>query len=158
MPTWCYVAPVSEPRTAPGVSYVVARLDRAIRREVEQRAKEHGLTLPQYTALSILRRQSGLSNAQLARRSFVRPQSMNQVIVQLERSGLIERSPDAHHRRVLRTTLTAEGRKVLAACDRDVAQMEAVMLADLSDPDREQLLRSMVSCVHQLGAGFPDVG
>jgi DNA-binding MarR family transcriptional regulator len=148
---------VSEPRTAPGVSYVVARLDRAIRREIEQRAKEHGLTLPQYTALSILRRQSGLSNAQLARRSFVRPQSMNQVIVQLERSGLIVRAPDANHRRVLRTTLTPTGKKVLAACDRDVAQMEAVMLADLSASDREQLLHSMVSCVHQLGAGFPDV-
>ena len=149
---------MSEPRTAPGVSYVVARLDRAIRREIEQRAKEHGLTLPQYTALSILRRQSGLSNAQLARRSYVRPQSMNQVIVQLERSGLIERSPDANHRRVLRTTLTAEGRKVLAACDRDVDAMEAVMLADLSTADRDHLLHSMVSCVHQLGAGFPDVG
>ena len=148
---------MSEPRTAPGVSYVVARLDRAIRREIEQRARQHGLTLPQYTALSILRRQSGLSNAQLARRSYVRPQSMNQVIVQLERSGLIERVPDPNHRRVLRTTLTPAGKKVLAACDRDVAAMEAVMLADLSNADRDQLMHSMVSCVHQLGAGFPDV-
>jgi DNA-binding MarR family transcriptional regulator len=148
---------VSEPRTAPGVSYVVARLDRAIRREIEQRTRQHGLTLPQYTALSILRRQSGLSNAQLARRSYVRPQSMNQVIVQLERSGLIERQPDANHRRVLRTTLTAEGKKVLAACDRDVAEMEEVMLADLSPADRDQLMHSLFACVHQLGAGFPDL-
>jgi DNA-binding MarR family transcriptional regulator len=148
---------VSEPLTAPGVSYVVARLDRAIRREIEQRTKEHGLTLPQYTALSILRRQAGLSNAQLARRSYVRPQSMNQVIVQLERSGLIEREPDANHRRVLRTSLTAEGKKVLAACDRDVAEMEAVMLADLSATDRDQLMHSLIACVHQLGAGFPDL-
>jgi DNA-binding MarR family transcriptional regulator len=151
---------VSEPRTAraaPGVSYVVARLDRAIRREVEQRAKEHGLTLPQYTTLSILRLQSGLSNAQLARRSFVRPQSMNQVIVQLERSGLIERAPDPGHRRVLRTELTPEGRRVLAACDRDVAQMESVMLAELSPAEREQFVHAMISCVQQLGAGFPDL-
>jgi DNA-binding MarR family transcriptional regulator len=150
-----YVAPVSEPRTAPGVPYVVARLERAIRHEVEQRANEHGLTLPQYTALSILLRQAGLSNAQLARRSFVRPQSMNQVIVQLEHAGLIERAPDPAHGRVLRTTLTAAGRRVLAACDRDVAQMESIMLAELSAGDREQLMHAMVSCVHQLGAGFP---
>jgi DNA-binding MarR family transcriptional regulator len=148
---------VSEARKAPGVSYVVARLHRAIRREVEQRAGQHGLTLPQYTALSILRRQSGLSNAQLARRSYVRPQSMNQVIVQLERGGLIERRPDENHRRVLRTTLTAAGKKVLAACDRDVEAMEAVMLAELSAAEREQLMHSMISCVHQLGAGFPDL-
>jgi len=148
---------VSEARPAPGVSYVVARLDRAIRREIEQRTRQHGLTLPQYTALSVLRRQSGLSNAQLARRCFVRPQSMNQVIVQLERSGMIERQPDPGHRRVLRTTLTATGRKVLGACDEDVAAMETVMLAELSDADRDQLMHSMVSCVHQLGAGFPEL-
>jgi DNA-binding MarR family transcriptional regulator len=148
---------VSDPSPAPGVSYVVARLDRAIRREIEQRTKEYGLTLPQYTALSVLRRQAGLSNAQLARRCYVRPQSMNQVIVQLERSGLIERQPDPGHRRVLRTTLTDEGRKVLSACDDDVAAMEAIMLAELSTADRDQLMHAMISCVHQLGAGFPEL-
>jgi DNA-binding MarR family transcriptional regulator len=148
---------VSEARPAPGVSYVVARLDRALRREIEQRTKEYGLSLPQYTALSVLRQQTGLSNAQLARRCYVRPQSMNQVIVQLERSGLIERRPDPAHRRVLRTTLTSAGKKVLSSCDRDVAAMEAVMLAELSAADREQLMHAMISCVHQLGAGFPEL-
>ena len=55
------------------VSYVIARLDRAIRREIAEMAAPHGLTATQFTALSVLRTGKGLSNAQLARRSYVTP-------------------------------------------------------------------------------------
>ena len=58
------------------VSYVIARLDRAIRRQIADMVAPHGLTATQYTALSVLRMGKGLSNAQLARRSYVTPQSM----------------------------------------------------------------------------------
>ena len=50
------------------VSYVVARLERALRQTVNERVGPHGLTTLQYTTLSVLGRQrGGLSNAQLAR-------------------------------------------------------------------------------------------
>src|SRR4051794_29681132 len=104
------VAPVGTAQ--PRVSYIVGRLDRGLSLAVEERVAEHGLTLPQYTALSVLRLRSGLSNAQLARRTFVRPQSMMQVISKLESSGLIERRPDENHGRILRTEITPKGRKV----------------------------------------------
>ena len=86
----------------PAISYVVGRLDRALRREIGTLVAP--LTVPQYTALSILRDRAGLSNAQLARRSYVTPQSMNEVIAALEREGLVARSPAANHGRVLEMT------------------------------------------------------
>jgi DNA-binding MarR family transcriptional regulator len=112
----------------PRISYVVGRLDRAISQKLEQAVAVHGVTLPQYTALSVLRRRSGLSNAQLARRTYVRPQSMMQVISTLEREGLIARTPD-----------------------------ENAVLADLSAEQRDALLAALLSCVQHLGAGLADV-
>jgi DNA-binding MarR family transcriptional regulator len=135
----------------PRISYVVGRLDRALSLAVEERVAAHGLTLPQYTALSVLRMRPGLSNAQLARRTFVRPQSMMQVISQLEAAGLIERTPDADHGRILRTEITASGREVLAACDKSVTQMEKAMLADLSREERDDLRDALLGMVDRLG-------
>ena len=140
----------------PRISYVVGRLDRALRREIGALVAPHGLTVPQYTALSILRDRGGLSNAQLARRSYVTPQSMNEVIAKLERDGLVARSPAANHGRILEMTLTPAGREVLQRCEDAVCAMESRMLADLDDDARSQLLKALTDCVHRLGAGLPD--
>ena len=71
----------------PRVSYVVARLERALRAEINERVKPHGLTTLQYTTLSILERGGELSNAQLARRAYMTPQSMSEVLDALEKKG-----------------------------------------------------------------------
>ena len=144
----------SASRVTPRIGYVVGRLDRALRREIAALVEPHGLTVSKYTALSILRDRPGLSNAQLARRSYVTPQSMNEVLVALEADGFIVRSPAANHGRVVEVTLSARGHEVLAACDRAVTHMENAMLADLDEAGREQLVEALVNCVYRLGAGF----
>ena len=139
---------------SPRLSYVIGRLDRALRREIGALVAPFGLTVPKYTALSILRDRPGLSNAQMARRSYVTPQSMNEVLASLETDGLVVRAPAANHGRVLELALSDRGYEVLAACDRAVTHMENAMLADLDGPEREQLLEALVNCVYRLGAGF----
>ena len=143
------------PETVPRFSYVVARLDRAVRREIDSRVREHGLTTTQYTALSVLASRSGLSNAQLARRSYITPQSMSQLVGALERGGLIERIPDPDHRRILRAQLTAKGTQVLASCDAAVDDMERRMLRDVPAGERDRLRVQLMACVRGLGAGLP---
>ena len=138
------------------MSYVVARLDRALRREIDEVVRPYDLTLARYTALSVIARRDGLSNAQLARRSYITPQSMSQVIAALERGGLIEREPDRSHRKILRATLTGEGRRVLAACDRAVDALEREMLAEVPAAERDALIAHLTSCVRRLGAGLRD--
>ena len=142
-------------RAVPRVSYVVARLDRALRREIDALVREHGLTATQYTALSVLASRSGLSNAQLARRSYITPQSMSQLIGALERGGLIERIPDPDHRRILRAQLTDKGAQVLASCDAAVDDMERRMLRDVPPGERARLRSQLIDCVRGLGAGLP---
>ena len=146
------------PATAPvRLSYVIARLDRAVRRGIEDALEPVGLTVPQFTALSVLARRAGLSNAQLARRAYITPQSMNEVVLELERKGLLEREPDPAHRRILRATVTRKGRRVLDRCEAAVAEMEERMLEALDDEGRERIIHYLAACVHALGAGLPDL-
>ena len=152
-------APLSEQldqHHEPRLSYVIARLERAVRQAINERVRPFGLTALQYTTLSVLGFREGLSNAQLARRAYMTPQAMSEVIEALERKGLIERSPHPNHRRVLPAALTDEGRRVLAACTEEVGAFEAAMTATLSDEEREQFGRTLKACVRALGAGFPE--
>jgi DNA-binding MarR family transcriptional regulator len=140
----------------PRISYVVARLERALRAAITERVKPHGLTTLQFTTLSILgRRGQPLSNAQLARRAYMTPQSMSEVIDALERKGLIRRDTHPNHRRVLPAALTAKGRRVLAACERSVDELEDEMLAGLTGAERDALLETLKGAVRALGAGLP---
>jgi DNA-binding MarR family transcriptional regulator len=148
---------VAETQAEPRVSYVVARLERAVRAGIHERVRPHGLTTLQYTTLSVLGSRGGpLSNAQLARRAYMTPQAMLEVTDALERKGLIRRNPHPNHRRVYPATLTAKGRRVLATCDTAVDLMEEEMLAELDPRQRAELLKWLKSCVRGLRAGFPE--
>jgi DNA-binding MarR family transcriptional regulator len=139
---------------APRLLYVLQRLSRASLRMAEERLREFNLTAPQYTALSVLAARTGLSNAQLARRCYVTPQSMSEVILELERRELIRRAPDRLNKRILRTVLTTEGRGALAACDAAIEEVETLMLRTLPPDTRVRLRAELVECVHSLGAGL----
>ena len=136
----------------PHISYVIARLERAVRKEIGRLVGPRGLSVAQYTTLSILRSRSGLSNAQLARRLWVTPQSMNEVISALERAGLIDRVPDAGNRRILRTALTPTGKATLDACDADILAMEEQMLAEVTGEDHDHLVATLEGCILRIGA------
>jgi DNA-binding MarR family transcriptional regulator len=151
-------APISEledQQPEPRISYVVARLERAIRRAIHERVKPYDLTTLQYTTLSILGRRGELSNAQLARRAFMTPQSMSEVLEALERKRLVERNVHPNHRRVFPAALTAHGRRVLAACDAEVDALEREMLAELTPHQKKSMLNGLISAVRALHAGFP---
>jgi DNA-binding MarR family transcriptional regulator len=132
----------------------MGRIDLALRRTLGEGLASLGVTLPQYTALSVLRDRGALSNAQLARRVLITPQSTIKVIAALEKKGLITRVPDPDHGRILRTLLTPNGQDVLEACDRVAAQVETKMLESLSPEERRMLHEGLKTSVRNLGAGF----
>jgi DNA-binding MarR family transcriptional regulator len=134
----------------------VARLERAVRGAIAERVYPYGLTTLQYTTLTVLQRHGApLSNAQLARRAYMTPQAMSEVIDALEKKKLIRRNRHPTHRRLLPASLTAKGRRVLADCERAVDDMENFMLADLTDRERAAFHHAVMSAVRRLGAGFP---
>lgn len=112
--------------------------------------RPHELTVAQYMTLSALRTGDGLSNAQLARRAFISPQSMNEVVKALADRQFLRRHPDPRHGRILRSELTAAGTRALDECDKVVDEIEHEMLAGLSDGEREQLRFFLRGCLGRL--------
>jgi DNA-binding MarR family transcriptional regulator len=125
----------------PLTTYLIGRLDRIVRRALDERLREFGLTALGYTALTVLEARPGLSNAQLARRSFMTPQGMNQVIDALVDKGLVRRIPSPHNRRIRCIELTEHGAWVVDQCSERVHQYEQSLLETIDPQERDQLNR-----------------
>ncbi len=119
------------------VSYLVGRIDRLLRARLSEALAPHGLTLSEYTTLSVLAGRGGLSNAQLARRALITPQAMNEVLGRLEERRLVRRR--AGPGRTRPAELTPSGRKQLTLAEEDVDRVEAAMLREVPAADRTRL-------------------
>jgi DNA-binding MarR family transcriptional regulator len=82
----------------------------------------------------------GLSNAELARRNLVTPQTMGAIVQKLEDASLVVRRPDPNHGRILTAHLTPDGQHVLTQCIEDANAVEECMLQPLNAQERTRLL------------------
>lgn len=128
------------------VGYLVKRLQQQIRSALDARLARHGVSMATYAALSVLEHDPGLSNAELARRCFVTPQTMSELVGDLEEAGLLARRAHPQHGRIIETRLTDRGRELVDACHQEVEALHAVMLADLSDTETAQLTDLLRRC------------
>jgi DNA-binding MarR family transcriptional regulator len=134
----------------PRFVYLVGRVDRGLRKSLEQALRGSDLSVPEYTAMSVLARRPGLSNAQLARRSLISPQSMMDVIARLEQRALVARRTDPSHARILKTQLTTAGEALLGQAQGTVSALEEELLVDLSAAERKRLRGALTSVMQRL--------
>ncbi len=114
------------------LGYLIKRAQAALRHAMDAALSPLGLSTPRYAALLALRNDPGVSNAELARRCFVAPQTMHRILAELESDGLVERRPHPSHGRILQLALTPRGVRAVDAAERRVDAIEARMLAGLS--------------------------
>lgn len=149
--------PSKKPIAAPGadhkpsgLAYIVGRLDHVLNKRLRDGLAPLGMTVPHYTALSVFRVLGTLSNAQLAERTMMSPQSANEMVKAMEAKGWIARTPDPDHGRIIRISLTEDGEAVLARCDDVVKQVEDTMFPDLAEDERAWLHAQLRSAVKAL--------
>ena len=133
--------------------YLVKRVQVALRVAMDRALESEGLTTPQYAVLSALQKAPGLSNAELARRAFVTPQTMIRIVSSLEERGLVTRVEHPSHGRILETRLAAAGQKAVNACHQRVKRVENRMEGDLSETERRTLVDLLERCAVALGEG-----
>jgi DNA-binding MarR family transcriptional regulator len=80
---------------------------------------------------------------------------MQGIVANLERAGLLGRSPDPDHGRIKRASLTARGRSALRRAHDLVAEIEARMLAGLTAEETETLGILLGRTAENLRAGGP---
>lgn len=122
-------------------SYLIGRADRIVRSELEAAIADRDLSLPEFTALSVLMARPGLSNAGLARRSLVTPQAMHKVIRSLEDAGLVTRASTEGGGRAMATTITEAGIALVADLRAPVRAAEQRALSGLTSSERQELVR-----------------
>jgi DNA-binding MarR family transcriptional regulator len=126
--------------------YAVKQVELAIRSHLDEIVGASNVTALQYTALTVLGRQDGLSSAELARNSFVTAQSMADLVAALGAQGLIERRRDPDNRRRLLISLTDSGRDLLDRHEAAVKALEKQMLSTLSNQEAADFRRMLNAC------------
>lgn len=133
-----------------GLAYLVGRLDHILNKRLRDCVAPAGLTVPQYTALTVFRAHGSLSNAQLAVRIMTTPQSANEMVKSMEGKGWIERTPDPSHGRIIQITLTEAGHAILAQCDSKVREVEQQMFPGTTEEQRALLHAQLKGAVRAL--------
>jgi DNA-binding MarR family transcriptional regulator len=130
--------------------YLLKRAQSLLHAAMATALHEHDATVGQYALLTALDEEPGLSNADLARRAFVTPQTMNQLLRELEHKRWVTRRPHPVHGRILQADLTQEGHAALRSCHQAVNDIEEQMLAGLSPAHRRQLTAALRACIEAL--------
>ena len=98
---------------------------------MERTLADLGVTSPQFAVLTMLKAYPGLSGADLARLTFLTPQTVGVIIRNLERDGAIVMTPHPVHGRIQQWTLTPRGATLLKACRQRVLELEKRLARDL---------------------------
>ncbi|KUL71193.1 MULTISPECIES: MarR family winged helix-turn-helix transcriptional regulator [unclassified Streptomyces] len=125
------------------VGYRLKRAHAALRGAMDQALREHDLTVPQYACLEVLAARPGMSNADLARATFVTRQSMNVVLRGLQDQGLLTRPATVETGRARPASLTDEGMRRLTAAQKAVYAIETRMVHAIPDDRLTALLEDL---------------
>jgi DNA-binding MarR family transcriptional regulator len=124
---------------------VVLRLARGLRKETEQL----GITARQATLLWLIRRNAGLSLAELAAEEDISPPALSGHVDRLEAAGLVERVRSDADRRRVGLRLTDEGSQLL----RRVRARRTTWLAERMrslTPEELEAIEAALPALHRL--------
>lgn len=128
------------------LGYLVRQAHAAVRAAMEKALADLDVTPPQFAVLTMIVAYPGASGADLARLTFLTPQTINVIVRNLVRAGLVEKTADAAHGRILRLGATSRGEALLRRCRARVQEIEG-LLTGLVDREDEQVVRRWLAAV-----------
>lgn len=134
--------------------YLLARLSRALSRATDDVALRHGLTPPEFMAGLVLAEGAPLSNAQLARRTFVTSQATHEVVGTMFGRGLVQREDHTTNRRIRLISLTDEGWKVMKKCTTEIVSIEQKIISRLDPLEQKTFIPALLHSAEILAGGY----
>lgn len=131
------------------IGYLLRQAHAAHKIRMERALQDIGLTLPQFSVLTMLAAYPGASSADLAKLSLLTPQTMSVIIGNLERAGLVTRRPHAEHGRIRVIEITDTGLQLLARGKSAVNAVESALTAGMT-PGAERAVRRWLVQVAKL--------
>ncbi|WP_404480899.1 MarR family winged helix-turn-helix transcriptional regulator [Novosphingobium sp. BL-52-GroH] len=122
---------------------VLAQVSRLMRRAFDERAREIGVTRPQWQVLGVLRLHEGIRQAGLADILEVEPITAARMIDRMQEAGLVERRADPVDRRAWNLHLTERGSVMIERLQPLAIETSDKALAGISEADQAQLLATL---------------
>ena len=123
------------------VGYNARRAALAVIGQFVPRMAEYGLRPVDFSILSVIRHNPGITSRQLCAALALLPPNLVGKIGALESRGLLARQPHPQDGRALGLHLTAEGQALMARAEATAFQLEAQAAGALSAAERRTLLR-----------------
>jgi DNA-binding MarR family transcriptional regulator len=139
----------------PSLTYLIKWMERKVRSELETALLPLGVSVSEYTALSVLNEGRELSSSQLARRTFVSAQAMHPIVTDLIKRKLLARRDNPDHGRIQLVRLTAQGQRLLDRCNAASRDAEERAFAGLSPAQTAALRKSLERCVRTISEKSP---
>ena len=122
----------------------LVRVAEAFMGMANQALRHHGLSAAGRQALAILEGAGEpLSPTTIADRLIVTTATVTSLLDTLEKRGLVVRQPDPNDRRKLLVSITDEARTIVTQFLPEIVALQTAVMAELSEPQRRQLLRSL---------------
>ena len=122
---------------------VLSDVSRLMRREFDARARDIGVTRPQWQVLTVLRRNEGVNQGGLADLLEVEPITVCRMVDRLQEADLVERRADPADRRSWRLFLTDKAHALLAQLRPFADAMIDEALLGVAAADRAILRQSL---------------
>ena len=103
--------------------------------------RDVGISPPKYFILHVLAREAGTSQGEIGRLYGVDPSRITRLAKQLEGEGLIERTRDPEDNRVVRMSLTSEGRRAFEMVSERGEVFRSRVRRALSEEEHRELRR-----------------
>jgi DNA-binding MarR family transcriptional regulator len=114
------------------IGYLLRQANTVFRMQMERALSDYGVTPPQFSVMTMLVAYPGISNADIARLSMLTPPTVSVIVGNLERAGLVVRTPHEVHGRIQQIEVTEEGKSLLAKCRKRVQVLEKELVAGLN--------------------------
>ncbi|QOG18964.1 MULTISPECIES: MarR family winged helix-turn-helix transcriptional regulator [Bradyrhizobium] len=135
------------------LGYLLRQAHAAVRLTMERTLADLGVTSPQFAVLTMLNAYPGLSGADVARLTFLTPQTVGVIIRNLERDGAIEMTPHPVHGRIQQWMLTSRGATLLKACRERVIALEKRLAGGLDAKTEASIRRWLAGIAADLQEG-----
>ena len=121
----------------------------SLRDPIASTCEQMQLTPSQVHALLWLGHEGATTMGELARRLGITEKTMTGVVDRLEREGFVQRERSMQDRRVVHSSLTAEGQRVYQRLDRLLRQQMGAFLDMLDAEDRKALFRMLEKLIQR---------
>ena len=122
---------------------VIGDISRLARRAFDARAREIGVTRPQWQVLVTLNRHEGVNQGGLAELLDVEPITVCRMVDRLQEADLVERRPDPADRRSWRLFLTDKAGALLDQLQPLGEQLEAEAFEGISSDERTAIFATL---------------